>query len=108
LVKALSQRDYEQAAELILQSEDDAWTKERFEQALSPFYAEHARIVFDHNARRAEWTILEQAAPRLWRVRQVLLDDAEENEWYLEAEVDLRAAELAIEGPLLVLREIRS
>ena len=111
LVQTLAARDYEQAVESVRAPGDPAdpttpsWTPERFEQALAPFFQQHERLVADHRARQTQWTILEEQAPRLWRVRQVLLDPAEDNSWYLDARVDLRAGEPS-EGPMIELLEI--
>ncbi|MBN1655772.1 MAG: DUF3516 domain-containing protein [Deltaproteobacteria bacterium] len=90
LVRALAHKDYEEASLSISQSQDDPWTPERFERAIEPFYLEHSRILFDHRARYSEYTRIEQKASHYWLVRQNLLDPEDENDWYIEGEVDLR------------------
>ena len=108
LVKALSFRDYDDAAGCVAHvtsSEAEAWTPERFEAALAPFFAEHERLVFDHAARNAQLTILDEQEKGLWRVRQVLVDPEGANDWYLEVRVDLRDGREP-EGPLIELLEI--
>jgi len=116
LVKALSFRDYEDAAGCVAhppespdperaQDELEPWTPERFDAALAPFYAEHQALVFDHKARNAQLTLLDEQHKGLWRVRQVLVDDEEHNDWYLEVRVDLRDGREP-EGPLIQLVEI--
>jgi hypothetical protein len=108
LVKALSFRDYEDAAGCVAHvasDEAEPWTPDRFEAALAPFYQEHERIVFDHAARSAQLTLLEEREKGLWRVRQVLVDPEEANDWYLECRVDLRDGREP-EGPLIELIEI--
>ncbi|HMI94820.1 MAG TPA: DUF3516 domain-containing protein, partial [Polyangiales bacterium] len=118
LVQALAARDYEQAVDSVRViavpaapevSDSDAtpWTVERFEHALAPFFEQHERIVADHRARQTQWTILEELEPKLWRVRQVLLDPADDNTWFLDTRVDLREGEPA-EGPLIELLAISS
>jgi superfamily II RNA helicase len=113
LVQALAARDYEQAAESVrvieapVAGESEPWTADRFEHALAPFFEQYERLVADHRARQTQWTILEEQEPRLWRVRQVLLDPAEDNGWFLEARVDLRHGEPA-EGPLIELLAVSS
>jgi hypothetical protein len=110
LVQALAARDYEQAADSVRApapgGDGEPWTVERFEHALGPFFAQYEQLIADHRARQTQWTILEEQAPRLYRVRQVLLDPAEDNQWYLEGTVDLRAGEP--DGPLIELRELGS
>jgi superfamily II RNA helicase len=108
LVKALSFRDYEDAAVCVSHgaAEDaEPWTPDRFEAALAPFFAEHERLVFDHAARNAQLTLLDEQEKGLWRVRQVLVDPEEANDWYLECRVDLRDGREP-EGPLIELVEI--
>ncbi len=107
LVKALAERDYEEAESLVRQNPDAPWTKERFEQALSPYYAEHERIVFDHAARLSDKTLIEEQATRFYRTDQLLVDPDGDATWYLRAEVDLRAGTPKDE-PLLRLLEIGS
>lgn len=106
LVKALSERDYTEAASLVRSDPEDPWTEERFEKALAPFYAEHARIVFGTEARRNDKTMIASLGAQRYRVRQILVDDADENAWYLEGEVDASAG-LSRDEPLLLLQEIR-
>ena len=62
--------------------------------------------MFGTEARRNDKTIISSLGPQRYRVRQILLDDAEENAWYLEGEVDTSAG-LSRDEPLLLLREIR-
>ena len=107
LVQMLAARDYEQAADSVRSDPEEPWTAERIEHALAPFFAQYERLVADHRARQAQWTILEEQEPRLWRVRQVLLDPSDDNLWYLEARVDLRSGQPP-EGPLLELLSIAS
>ncbi len=106
LVKALAARDYEEAAGCIADDAEEPWTPERLEAALAPFYADHTTLVFDHRARNAQLTLVEPDGPKVFRVRQVLVDSEDENTWYLEGQIDLRAG--LPEGPLLKLTQIAS
>jgi hypothetical protein len=99
LVKALAARDFEEAAACVYSDAEDPWDAERFDKALAPFFEEHERVRFDHEARNARYTLIDETEPRLYRVRQVLLDPEEDNTWYVEGRVDLRDGEP--EGPLL-------
>ena len=105
LVRALARRDFEEAARGVQPDPDDVWTARRFESALAPFFAEHDEIVFTPRARQAEWTRFEPAGPRRWKVSQVLLDPAEENDWYVSGEIDL-SGEVEPVGPLLRVRHV--
>jgi hypothetical protein len=105
LVKALAARDWEEAAACARVDVPEPWTAERLEHALAPFFERHERLLADHRARESQWTLIEPLEARLWRVRQVLLDGEDDNEWYIEARVDLRA-ETEPEGPLIELMHV--
>jgi len=108
LVQALARRDFEEAARCVRDDADDPWPAARFEAALTPFFAEHAELVFTPAARQAHWTRirpLEPGASRRFSVSHTLLDPADENFWSVEGEVEL-APGSAPEGPLLALRRI--
>jgi len=110
LLKALADRDYEEATLCVRQPAgadegSEAWSAERFAEVLEPYYVEHERIIFNHRARLTEFIDIAPAGPRRWRVRQTLLDPADENGWCFVAEVDLSSPE-GQEGLLLRLVEI--
>ncbi len=114
LVKALAGKDYEQAVSCVRTAtrEQDpggvsAWSTERFEEALAPFFAEHGTLVFNHRARLSELTHMRQSGPLQWQVQQTLVDPEEQNLWAIEAEIDLTESDAA-DGPLLRLRSIGS
>jgi hypothetical protein len=110
LVRALADRDYEEAARWVAAEPADPgasepWTPALLEQALAPFYNDHERVRFDPDARGAHYCRLEQTAPRVFEVNQVLCDPDGENDWFVEGIIDLRG-ERAPEGPLVRLRRI--
>jgi superfamily II RNA helicase len=125
LVRALARRDWEEAAAAVRPpaaegpaaapgseaassetGEPDApWTPERFEEALAPYFADYDEILFTPEARQAHWTRIDRDAPRLWRVRQTLLDPEGDNLWHLEGVVDLSPG-TSLEGPLVSLRRL--
>jgi hypothetical protein len=122
LVRALSRKEWEDAAELVHPGSGEAapeggagadpedavrWEAERFEASLAPFFAEHAELLAGPEARRHEWTLLRPSGPRRWEVTQTLLDPEGDNDWALFAEIDLRD-ESAPDGPILRLRAIGS
>jgi superfamily II RNA helicase len=106
LVKALSDRDYAEAVSLV-QTADEPWTEERFERALERFFVEHERLVFDQSARYVDKTQIEELAPHVYKARQILVDEAGDNDWYVEAEVDVREG-MPVDQPLLRLKVIGS
>ena len=93
LVRALAFRDFENAAKAIQQEEDCAWSAEQLEEALAPFFAEYGDVVFDPRARLPHLTQLDEVSPTIWRLRQILVDVEEDNQWMLEGEIDLRKLE---------------
>ncbi|MEX2207877.1 MAG: DUF3516 domain-containing protein [Myxococcota bacterium] len=105
LVRALADRDFEEAAACVRPDPDDPWTAKRFEQALADFFAQHGEIVFTQASRSAEWTRIVADGPRRWTVTQVLLDPADDNDWFIAGEIDL-LAETEPVGPLLRLSRI--
>lgn len=103
LVRALAGQDYEEAEACVhVQSDLSA---QDMEHAMAPFFEEYDRLVFDHRARTTQRTQIQRMEPHLWRVRQILVDPEEHNEWYAEGEVDLRD-DSAPEGVLVRLAHI--
>jgi superfamily II RNA helicase len=110
LVRALSVRDWEEAAGLVKQDPDDPaalWDAERFEAALAPFFAEYGELPFTPEARRHQYTHLRPTGDRTWSVAQTLLDPAGDNLWAIQGNIDLRNPEEA-EGPIVRLEKIGS
>jgi hypothetical protein len=108
LVKALATGDFEEAA-IASRTVDPAWNKDRFEEALAPCLEEIGAIVFNHSARVAHLTHIDEEQPRVWRVQQTLCNEDGETMWMLEAEVDLPVPtrdEPTPDGPLIALRRI--
>ncbi len=109
LVRALSLSEWEEAALWVRPAAQGTaeveWTPEALEVALRPFLAEYGALVFSPEARRSSRTVIEPTGPRIWRVRQVLLDPQEDNRWYLEGRVDLSSGQVP-EGPLVELERV--
>jgi superfamily II RNA helicase len=125
LVHALARRDWEEALASIRAQGDhqpaagtsespetggrgdefgEDWTEERLEHALAPYYAEYEQLIFDPRARQTDKTRIDEQETHLWRVRQTLVDPADDGFWFIEGEVDLRADQ-SPEGPIVrVLR----
>ena len=108
LVAALSRRDWEAAADAVRQGpegSDSAWPPERFEQATAPFFERYGRLVFDHQARLADKTVLTDLGERRWRATQLLCDPEGDSLWHVEAVVDLSDVE-SLDGPLISIADI--
>ncbi len=117
-IRALSRRDWEEAAAGILRGEADPWGAAEIEAALAPFLADHGNVAFDHRARASTLTTLRPAGPHQWTVRHVLPvplatptladafadpDDPDAEDaaaWAIEGVIDLRA-DTNPEGPIV-------
>ena len=100
LVHALSQQDWEEAAERVVTVATEPWDAERFARELAPFFREHTALLDSPDARRHHWTRIEPAGDRQWTVTQTLIDAEGDRDWGLRAAVDLRGA-TAVDQPLL-------
>jgi hypothetical protein len=91
LVAALARRDFEAAAELVRADAESPWTKERFEGATAPYFAGHAAIDLTPRARQTANTVIREAEHRLWEIHHKIVDPEGDEDWGIEATVDLRA-----------------
>jgi hypothetical protein len=107
LVAALSRRQWEEAKECVRQAADEeaTWPAERFERALAPFFEQHERLVFDHQARLADKTRIDPAGECRWKATQILVDPEGDNMWFIRAAIDLTDIE-TLEGPIIAVEDI--
>lgn len=91
LVRALAKRDFDKALDVITHDADDAWTRERFETALEPYFAAYGEIRTDPHARSPKHVRIE-AHETLWRVHQTLLDPDDNADFFLDLDVDVEAS----------------
>lgn len=105
LVRALARRDFAEAARIVAPApEVEAQEAARIEEALRPFFEEHGSLRVDPEARSPKHTTIERRETT-WRVRQVLLDSEDDNDWFFDATIDLaRSREAA--RPVLALEHI--
>ncbi len=83
----------EPAAPSAAASEIETWTPLKLRDAVEAYYAEHARIRLDPEARNARHTYVTVSEDkRTWRVQQMLVDPDEANDWVAEFQVDLAAS----------------
>ena len=108
LVRALSRQDWDEAASCVRQHTGDPaseWSAERIAAAMAPFFAAHETLVFDHQARLADKTVIRDVGDRRYEVTQVLVDPQGDNLWHLRAAVELTRPE-SLDEPFLALLEI--
>jgi superfamily II RNA helicase len=102
LMRGLSARRYDEAAAAIRapqapdsapgDGDGDAWTAERLERAMAPFWAEHSALSVTPLARRPSNTVIEELGPRRWRAQQRLIDPEGDEDWSLDCIVELPEA----------------
>jgi superfamily II RNA helicase len=114
LVRALSRREWDEAAAGIRRAEDGPWTPDEIAAALKPFHEEFGEVGFDHRARLAVHTVIRPVGPHQWEVEQRLFpvaratteayaignDEEEEPTWSIRGRIDLRE-DTNPEGPLV-------
>ncbi|MCB9594388.1 MAG: DUF3516 domain-containing protein [Sandaracinaceae bacterium] len=98
LVRLLALRQLEDAKELT------GWDVSRLEEAMTPYFVDHASIRIDATARNPRNTLIEKG-DTAWTVRQVLVDPDEQNDWSLALSFDLDRARAEGE-PVLELLSI--
>jgi hypothetical protein len=89
ILRALGARDFETAAALVDDGPDgEAWTAERLDAAMRPFFADHSSVRLDPGARSPQKTMIERG-PDVWSVAQVISDPEEDDDFYLGCTIDL-------------------
>jgi superfamily II RNA helicase len=91
LLFALAKRDYVAASAAVFQPEAD-WPAARLEQEMAAYYAVHASVDTTPAARRPDSTFITLLEPRLWQVRQRLVDPNGDLDYMIDCRVDLRRA----------------
>lgn len=104
LVALLSRKRWEDAAESL--GEGSGWDAKSMEAELQPFLAEHPALDATPKSRTAEWTRVDQEAPRRWAFKQTLHDAEGPTAWWLEGVVDLEG-KLDVDGALVALRGVK-
>ena len=103
IVKALASRHYGAVLDIVRESAQ--WDEKALADAMAPYWAQHQKLRFDHEARLPTRTQLTAEGPRQYRVRQTLADPEGTDEWYIEATIDLDES-TDPEAPLLTLVKI--
>ena len=114
LVRALAKKEWDEATERVYLNADDPvaaddpegpWNAERFEKAMTPFFAEFGELLAGAEARVHSLTNLRPTGPRRWEVTQTLLDPEGDHTWAIFATIDLRDGN-ASDGPILRIQRI--
>jgi hypothetical protein len=102
-VRALAARDYEEAFADV--HPESSFGQPQIQAAMERYYEQYPQLVVDGRARTRDRTLIEPLAPHLYRVRQVLVDPDDDNMWFVEGQIDLRA-DKAPSGVLLRLEHV--
>lgn len=103
VLRAAAARDFARLsallAELVPESPDapahaanSPWSPTALEALLAPYWAEHAVLLVDADARSSARCQIDQSPGDHWLVRQVLSDPEEDYDWALSFRVDLTAS----------------
>ncbi|MBL9021603.1 MAG: DUF3516 domain-containing protein [Myxococcales bacterium] len=103
LVRALARKDWEAALAAVRPAE--GLTAKSFDEWMKPYFAERPVLLSHHEARKAEFTTLKQTAGATWEAWQTLVDPDGDNDWVIEAEVDL-STDVDDASPVIALRRI--
>ncbi len=106
IVKAVGTGDVTELAELIAPDDDqgELWTKARLIEAVDAFFKDHRGIRTDVAARAPSRLKIDQGEAA-WEVQQILPDKEEDDDWVIDARIDLTRSREAGE-PVVVLRRI--
>ncbi len=106
LVRALARGEWLEAARVLGAEDAGAETREsaRIEREMAPYVQDHQGIRTDPEARAPKHLHTEEGETT-WRVKQTLLDPEGDNDWFVEATIDLARAREA-GRPILVLERI--
>ena len=88
-VELVARRNYYELGEL---DHASGWSAEAWQDALEPYFAEHASVQTGAAARGPALLILSEkseAGERVWTVRQILDDPAGGRDWGITARIDL-------------------
>ena len=92
IVRLVAFKQYERAAEALSEaSEANAWTPDRFAEALAPYWAEYDAIQIGPDARSSAQIKIEQRESE-WILTQILLDPDEHRSWHMRFTINLPAS----------------
>nr|WP_207731044.1 DEAD/DEAH box helicase [Aestuariimicrobium ganziense] len=76
-----------------LEADNPDWSGEDWDAALEDYFDEHETLPDGPAARSPALFVVDESAPRRWRVRQIIDDPAGDHDWQIHAEVDLDASD---------------
>lgn len=91
LVRMLAFKQYERAAEALVDAGDTAWNAERLREAVTDYWAEYTEIQIGPDARNSAQTDIERRDTE-WDFKQILLDPNSDRGWRMILKIDLAAS----------------
>lgn len=89
LLRSIARKDWNAAAEMIPGAQ---WTGEKLSAAFAPFFAEHAAVRLDADARSPSCTRITRDTPGRWDVVQVVCDPEGHDDWAVFGAIDLESS----------------
>jgi superfamily II RNA helicase len=104
VVRLLAQKNYEEASLGFANSQE--WPAQKLEELMSNFYDQYQQIIADPRARNPMLTKIHKLSETRYEITHTLLDNQEDNAWYLSGVINLETLD---EGqPLLTLVDINN
>lgn len=103
LVRAVARHDFLEAARIVA-PDAEATEAPKLQALFKPFFEGHAYLRTDPDARNPKHTSIERGETE-WKVRQILLDAEDDNDWYFDARIDLARSRDAAR-PILALAHV--
>jgi len=91
VVRLLAFKQYDRAAEALIDSGDEGWDADRLREAMANYWAEYDEIQIGPNARSSEQIDVEHGDAE-WGFMQILLDPRNDRSWRMAVRVDLDAS----------------
>jgi hypothetical protein len=89
LLRTIARKDYGAAAEMLAGNE---WTGEKLSAAFAPFFAEHAAVRLDPDARSPARTRIVKDTPGRWELVQVVCDPEGDDDWAIFGAIDIESS----------------
>ncbi len=105
LQRSLSSRNYEQAETEVFQDPSDPWTKERFAQAMEPYFEQYRTIDLSPKTRTTDRTFIKETKARFFEVVQKIADPNGDDEFAIFGYIDF-IQERQEDAPLVTLVRI--
>lgn len=113
-LRTIARKDWNDAASMISGGAGSAgqqgadpnerWTGEKLSAAFAPFFAEHASVRLDPDARSPARTRITKDTPGRWDVVQVVCDPGQNDDWAIFAAIDIESSRKEGRPVLLVER----